>query len=105
MKLQEIDEKITEQFLMMSFYEVMSRFIVSIGSAPLPKKHPMASIFIMNSRNDTIAKHLTKTLKTKIEKFIQGSKTDVFKLNHDILDQRDKCQVKSDKLIIKRQKM
>lgn len=103
-RLQKIDEQIAEHLLIISFYEMMSRFIVSLGSAPLPStyQHPIVNVLGMLGDNATLSKGVTKTIKTKLEKLVKGSKMDRYKLSAELDGLKDKCKSKVEKLIIKR---
>lgn len=103
-RLQKIDEQIAEHLLVVSFYEMMSRFIVSLGSAPLPSTyaHPIVNVLGMLGDNATLSKGVTKGMRGKLEKLVKGSKVDRYKLTAELDTLKDKSKSKVEKLIMKR---
>ena len=103
-KMQEIDIKIAEHILIISFYEAMLRFIYSLGWSSLPENHAMKDVFANGIENKTISSGVSKTVKTKLENFIKGGKIDRVKLIKLINDQCEKYKSKLDALTSKRNK-
>lgn len=107
MNPQVVDENIAALLLIISFYELISRFLVSLGSCCLPTTytHPIVNVFNEAHDNSTISKLLNKSLKMKIEKaLIPNSKIKRSKLISEIDLQIEKLKTKVATQTLKRSK-
>lgn len=107
MNPQVIDENIAGLLLIISFYELISRFLVSLGKCCLPTTytHPMVNVFYDSYDNETITKLINKSIKNKIEKLInRNSKINRVKLISEIDSQIEKLKTKVVTQTLKRNK-